>query len=407
MQWSELTHTWQMVEGMTSGWKGTGTIHAKRRGTQGWMRMLRASLVAIVLASLALAVHVAPVSAAPPTLTANPNPVIVPFGQSTGSTTIKWDSGNGSVPELYLSFNGGADQGPQPQVLAPSGSFVASPIAVGDTYVFKLFSKGKAQLLASVTVKAQHQYLGVCGVVQCIEKVQVKPRGTYVDFSFATAISTLPVVEVSTKTPNPGPSFKPADVVSANFAQVGTQHQAQLTKLSPGVTYHYIITAGDGNGKEVKQTGTFKTLDRHITVKFQTIYLIDDSDALSDGEIAFNFGVLNGCCDQPIVYPATGTTDFGSGDSRAVNLTKSIIDNNDTLDISAAGWDDDDDSTSVDGFPVIVPPLNVDGDFASASKTIDVTTDTLVDSAGGGFTLQVHGPKLQFDVYVSYEISYS
>ena len=44
-----------------------------------------------------------------PTITANPNPV--PAGTAKfGTTTISWDTGNGSLGEVYVSVNGGPEK---------------------------------------------------------------------------------------------------------------------------------------------------------------------------------------------------------------------------------------------------------------------------------------------------------
>lgn len=42
------------------------------------------------------------------TITANPNPV--PAGPGAGSTTITWDTGDGSIGEVYVSVNDGEEK---------------------------------------------------------------------------------------------------------------------------------------------------------------------------------------------------------------------------------------------------------------------------------------------------------
>jgi hypothetical protein len=83
-----------------------------------------------------------------PSITANPNPVAA--GGKFGKTTITWDTGNGSVGEVYVSVNGAAEK--RFAGNRAKGSLEAPWIGKGE-HVFRLY-EGKEHkiVLASVTV---------------------------------------------------------------------------------------------------------------------------------------------------------------------------------------------------------------------------------------------------------------
>jgi hypothetical protein len=69
------------------------------------------------------------------TITASPNPV--PAGQAPGTTTVTWNTGDGSGGQVYVSKNG------EPDALfadGPTGSAPAPWIEAGKTYEFRLYA---------------------------------------------------------------------------------------------------------------------------------------------------------------------------------------------------------------------------------------------------------------------------
>jgi len=83
------------------------------------------------------------------TLSAAPNPVPVPVGGGLGATTVSWDTGDGSVGEVYLYQDG------SPEMLfarSPKGSQVANWISPKATYEFRLYA-GTQHLNRLATVK--------------------------------------------------------------------------------------------------------------------------------------------------------------------------------------------------------------------------------------------------------------
>jgi hypothetical protein len=112
------------------------------------------------ISSLILAVTVAVVSFPAvvgtthlaPTITASPNPVIVPAGKTEGTSVITWDAGaDRSDSRVWLQVDNGKED-----IFATSGKGSSeTKVVMGKTYVFKLYSGDGTQVLASISVKAE------------------------------------------------------------------------------------------------------------------------------------------------------------------------------------------------------------------------------------------------------------
>ena len=87
-------------------------------------------------------------SHAAPSITATPNPV--PSGSQAGKTTLTWNTGDGTVGEVYLYVSG------QPEKLftrGAKGSKDAPWINAGPVYEFRLYAgTDRKKILASVKV---------------------------------------------------------------------------------------------------------------------------------------------------------------------------------------------------------------------------------------------------------------
>jgi hypothetical protein len=85
-----------------------------------------------------------------PTLVAEPNPV--PAGdpdQPLGTTTLTWDTGNGSIGELYVKV----DRQPEKFIThGPSGIQEVRWIQLDSWYEFRLYSEKRSKLLATLEV---------------------------------------------------------------------------------------------------------------------------------------------------------------------------------------------------------------------------------------------------------------
>ncbi len=83
-----------------------------------------------------------------PTITASPNPVTI--GEGPGTTTITWNTGDGTTGQAYVSEDGG------PERLFAEGSTGSAPVAwiqAGKTFEFRLYAGTEhAKVLAKTQV---------------------------------------------------------------------------------------------------------------------------------------------------------------------------------------------------------------------------------------------------------------
>ena len=94
--------------------------------------------------------HTTQSATAQPVLSASPNPV--PAGdpdQLLGTTTLTWDTGNGSIGELYVKV----DRQPEKFIThGPSGIQEVRWIQFDSWYEFRLYSEKRSKLLATLEV---------------------------------------------------------------------------------------------------------------------------------------------------------------------------------------------------------------------------------------------------------------
>ncbi len=119
------------------------------RGKRSVARQLVAWLLGLAAGSAATGCR--PSNASPdgqPSISAKPNPV--PPGDGAGTTTIHWDTGNGTGGEVYVAVDGGEEKLVADQ---PDGAVTADWIQPGSRYEFRLYAApGRARLLGSVKV---------------------------------------------------------------------------------------------------------------------------------------------------------------------------------------------------------------------------------------------------------------
>jgi len=82
------------------------------------------------------------------TITASPNPVTT--GEGSGTTTLTWNTGDGTTGEVYVSTDGG------PEALFGAGATGSAPAAwiqAGKTFEFRLYAGSEhAKVLAKIQV---------------------------------------------------------------------------------------------------------------------------------------------------------------------------------------------------------------------------------------------------------------
>jgi hypothetical protein len=108
----------------------------------------------LILSGAFLLVASAARLSAQPTLRANPNPVILPAGQTQSTTTVTWNTGS-EGGYIWLSVDGG-EETQLTKAGAAAGTLGATG-EIGKSYVFKLYTADRQQLLASVTVTVSGQ----------------------------------------------------------------------------------------------------------------------------------------------------------------------------------------------------------------------------------------------------------
>jgi hypothetical protein len=82
------------------------------------------------------------------TITASPNPV--PVSQAPGTTTVTWNTGDGSAGQVFVSEGGAPDR---MFASGPSGSVAAPWIQAGTTFEFRLYAGTEhAKVLAKTQV---------------------------------------------------------------------------------------------------------------------------------------------------------------------------------------------------------------------------------------------------------------
>lgn len=108
-------------------------------------------IIAVMMAVFSFSAVVGTTHVAP-TITATPNPVIVPVGKTEGTSIITWDAGpDRSDSRVWLQVDNGKED-----IFAASGKGSSEiKVVIGKTYLFKLYSGDGTQVLASISVKAE------------------------------------------------------------------------------------------------------------------------------------------------------------------------------------------------------------------------------------------------------------
>lgn len=249
-----------------------------------------------------------------------------------------------------------------------------------------------------------------CDLYQCITTVHVEAAGRGVGFVIFDSQSSVATVQLSKVAPKKNASgdffYDAGDVTAFSLSPKGNTHSVEFTGLDSGTTYYYLINAAKGSvGADAQKTGTVTTLKRYVTTTINTITVIDDSDALSDGDLVFNLKV-NGS--NPAIYPdqalidfnpANGsTTEWASGDSRNVDIEVKVVSGGQAT-VTLEGWDWDSNQQGwLNGQPINIDQdtVGISGDRADASTTIDISGDDDSSPVWKPFTLQTTNKSLKF-----------
>jgi hypothetical protein len=364
------------------------------------LQHLRAGALAFLVAVLAALAALPAITASagpPPSVTATPNPVIVPAGQISGAYTLAWTLGGLPSADFYVSINGAAPLGPFNEAM--DGSNPAN-IDVNTTQVWKMYAKGdNKKALASVTVTAKH--LDASCKSECVKLATVTPHGTFGQFHF---ITTKVLKKLRVEVHQPGQP----DVADKTIVPGSNDWQPLLSGLKPNTLFDWKFSATDEAGNTELKTGTFKTLRRKVTVTYEPIKVIDDSDDLSAGDLKFWFGFAN-----QMDTNSFGEVSVDSGDFTHPNHTSIRIDAPDTVGFVVVGQDNDCDFWDFCSLAFETPATGPVGhgsdglsDWATASTTANVAVNGPGESFSGTKTFATTAFELEFSVTASFTVSY-
>jgi hypothetical protein len=136
-----------------------------------------------------------------------------------------------------------------------------------------------------------------------ISDVRVIPSASNAVISFKSSQRTLPLVEIGRVPPAPDRfgvmAFPLGTSVFTRFVQPQDGRytlniNATNEQLDAGTTYYYIINVfndnqNDPTRKREQETGEISTFTQTVKVVWEKIYIVDDSDELSSGELIFWF----------------------------------------------------------------------------------------------------------------------
>ena len=310
----------------------------------------------------------------PPYIKADPLTIVIPAGQTQGTTALSWDAG-ASYPNavVFLSINGAAET-------AFDNSRKSARtwnVTVNQTHTFKLYdTPAKAKLLATLAVSAVNPItpseppprpgrfgrdailVGSANRLPRITNVEVtnlkQKVGVRIDFK--TLPNVTPILELSRVSPvlnaekrwsiPAGQAVGAWPVGGSNTAQgfYMMDFAARNIELDPGTTYHYIINVFRGSRENYQDIGTFTTSRQTVKVVFTHIRVLDDSDDESAGDLFFKF-VVNPS--EPTgaytLLPADRTPLIWESQTPAYRIAKELVIENapHRLRILVEGEDDD------------------------------------------------------------------
>lgn len=363
-------------------------------------RAVRLLVIVALAAAATMAASADAASAAPPiALKATPNPVVIPYGQTTGHYDLSWSTGNDSLPAtISVSVDNGT---PLPFNQVPYGTAAAIPIDIGQTHTWRLYLKGSRTPVRTITVTTKRPDQSCLG--QCIKDVIVTPHGSYADFQ---VIATGPLKSYTLDVW----SLEGAD--AGMFGLAGMQWTTTAWHLTPDELYTYTLKVWDESGNQQEHVGYFKTLRPRVEVTFDSISVGDDSDALSAGEITWIFRTGD-------FWDPTSPLDTVVESGQTVFPGYSNLVEPETADLVIGLYGADDDE---EDFPITVdacgdlvwPEQNYDpgtgsngcGEWATAYTAVPVLVDGVGESFTAPFTLGVSEDVMSFLAHGTYTVTY-
>jgi len=410
----------------------------KNTGWQ-WPSLSRLACVPAAMLFFVLSVQ------AQPTITAASNPVVVPNGQASGTTTITWKAApDYTYSEIYLSVD---DAAWSDFAKGGDGSKSAT-LKLGSSYTFRMMiyegQQGTPKVITKLTVTTKRGDIlappsagggyevdavkdrGSDYRLAPIRNVRVDPGPRHIFIRFHGPPNRTPYVAIGRGAPikgNDGEWVFGDNLVGGGFVGPGTVSDAEKAKgeymfasafgttfseegLEPGRAYYYIITVPAGSGRSDQDTGRFVMRQLATTVKvvWEVVEVVDDSDDLSTAEIDFWFWANYGQPSGKFSQYYNGNADSG----HAYNINRTAVVNNapNTLTLAASGRDSD--STFTEAVDETIRPLdgpsNDRNDENVAKDAFDLTK--YGDNATVNFKLNsLPGGSLKFTIFGHFEIT--
>jgi hypothetical protein len=133
-----------------------------------------------------------------------------------------------------------------------------------------------------------------------VHSMQQTRGGTFLQFNFGTTAPAGVMICLSTTWIEPAPSVSGGWTVAGSverlaFSPTGINHSVVVKSLDPNTVYFAVILLNPPDEYNIAgwlPYHTFdKTLKRKVTVSIPMIFVIDDSDDLSAGDLAFRFQI--------------------------------------------------------------------------------------------------------------------
>src|SRR5215213_2514867 len=255
--------------------------HRTRGGFRGLM-------IAAVTAALLLGARGKTADAAPPTLSASENPVVIAAPASTKAITLAYNL-NGSLAKALLTV----DEVGGPTLLstavgAAPGS-VPLTVTYGKSYKAQLVDASTKSPVATLQFTTKRPDPNNPGGQELITSSNIIPHGTYTEVAMMANQPAMFAVTASTDKPDAGGNFAHIDSSAITFVPQ-TSWTGMLPNLKPNTTYYYAITAKNiGYTSGTYEQSTFKTRTRRVDVLFETLHVTDDSDPFGFCECIFLF----------------------------------------------------------------------------------------------------------------------
>ena len=260
-------------------------------------------------------------------------------------------------------------------------------------------------------------------------------EGHHADLGYSTNKPVMPLVSVSTFAPTNdakgNPTFgnhKPVFVSLPFLSGYEKDGEVELGNLTPKTHYHYIIQAKDEKGQFAYRTGEFTTATRLVTIYFEKVYMIDDSDNFPSGGADMNFAFfVNGenIIGKNKTLPESQEQTIHTGESWTFPRTMfTIKDPDNKIDLRVNGRDDDGckmygpiaadchcDTGSVTN-PKQQNMQNPCAEYAIALTTLNIPDVTWVDPQFGietvnkPFTIEANNGNLKYRISGSFYVRY-